>query len=137
MKTCTTCQEAKPLDQFPAKGSKCKSCHAKRRRQRPSQIALKKDRIKRAKDARLALLDKCVVCGEEEQCCLDLHHLDPDVKERKFSTIRTIGALEDELSKGAVVVCANCHRRLHAGVLLLLPWCPTAKIITPTPAEVR
>ena len=49
----------------------------------------------------------------------DCHHLDPSQKDfspskqnRKFETIK------DELDK-CVLLCANCHRRVHAGDLIL------------------
>ena len=60
----------------------------------------------------------CVVCGEEENCCLEFHHIDSSQKEF------TIGAsvhfkwerLLNELEK-CVCLCSNCHNKVHAGIL--------------------
>ena len=54
-------------------------------------------------------------CGEGRAVCLDLHHSDPDTKLFALSDARnrTIKTIDQELSK-CVVVCANCHRLIHA-----------------------
>lgn len=62
----------------------------------------------------------CKLCGEKELCCLVAHHLDPELK--KFSlgdAIRTKlspAKISKELEK-CVCLCANCHMKLHAGVI--------------------
>jgi hypothetical protein len=64
----------------------------------------------------------CIFCGESEVACLDLHHLDPAAKETTVSYLITCHAkLETLLTEIAkcVVVCANCHRKLHAGLLTI------------------
>jgi transcription elongation factor Elf1 len=58
---------------------------------------------------------KCCRCGEADAACLEFHHSDPSQKELgviKMIT-RSMGAVLKELKK-CVVVCANCHRRIHA-----------------------
>lgn len=64
----------------------------------------------------------CLICNERDACCLDFHHLDPSVKDfnigRKSSSYLSIQQFELEISK-CVVLCANCHRKLHAGNLQL------------------
>lgn len=58
----------------------------------------------------------CRVCEEKEIACLDFHHLsDKDV------VIATMlgwsdKRVKEEISK-CVVLCANCHRKHHAGVI--------------------
>lgn len=52
---------------------------------------------------------------------LDLHHVDPSKKSGNFGKILSSGsikALEEELKK-VVVLCANCHRLVHAGQIEL------------------
>jgi hypothetical protein len=57
---------------------------------------LKKKRRRQRRLERLGInTPRCVVCGEDDPSCLELHH----IPGRKFS---------DEL----VIVCRNCHRRL-------------------------
>ena len=50
---------------------------------------------------------------------LDFHHLDPSIKEFNL-TRNSIGweKLKPELDK-CVLLCSNCHRMIHAGVILL------------------
>ncbi len=62
----------------------------------------------------------CVVCGEDFPGCLDFHHTDPGKKEFGVSRIlhHSSGSVMKEVSK-CVVLCANCHRKLHAGYISL------------------
>lgn len=61
----------------------------------------------------------CVHCGENESCALDFHHLDPSEKEYNIGMMATQYSMESVLKEAAkcIVLCANCHRKLHAGVL--------------------
>jgi hypothetical protein len=63
----------------------------------------------------------CIVCGESEPCTFDFHHKDPAQKERTISSMAantTWKTLQKEAAK-CVVLCANCHRKFHAGVIEL------------------
>lgn len=58
----------------------------------------------------------CLFCNEKEGVCLDFHHTD-DNKEfsiagGSFGRTKTM----KEILK-CVVLCSNCHRKLHAGIL--------------------
>lgn len=44
---------------------------------------------------------KCAMCGLEEECCLQVHHIDGD---RHNSSIGNL-----------IILCANCHSRIHRG----------------------
>ena len=61
---------------------------------------------------------KCHFCQESEICCLDFHHLKD--KEMAVSTGVARGwsmkKIVLEIEK-CVVLCANCHRKLHFGLL--------------------
>jgi hypothetical protein len=68
---------------------------------------------------------RCVVCGYSKfKGALDFHHIDPSTKIADIGSmvsIRSIGSttadqLVDEIGK-CVVLCSNCHRELHGGVL--------------------
>ena len=61
----------------------------------------------------------CCICGEKDVLVLDCHHIrdkdiDIAIAARSFGPNR----LKKELDK-CVVVCANDHRRLHAGTITL------------------
>ena len=68
----------------------------------------------------LAMGGKCQCCGYDT-CyeALELHHLDPNVKDLTFSKIRAnpknVLSMKEELKK-CILVCANCHREIHWGV---------------------
>lgn len=61
----------------------------------------------------------CEVCGETERVCLDFHHLDPNKKDFGISTYsgtRGWKTIQEEIEK-CVVLCKNCHAKVHAGIL--------------------
>jgi hypothetical protein len=76
-----------------------------------ARMKLKKLEIQAWKQAR-----GCAVCGESEPWVLEMHHLDPNEKERSPAASATLKTFLKEASK-CVLLCANCHRKVHAGVL--------------------
>jgi hypothetical protein len=63
--------------------------------------------------------DGCKYCGEKHPVCLDSHHVDPAEKDGHISQLTySPRKLAAELAK-CICVCANCHRRLHAGEIQL------------------
>lgn len=59
----------------------------------------------------------CILCGESSKECLDFHHLhDKDVEVSKLRTFGSIRRVIEEIDK-CVVLCANCHRKVHAGTI--------------------
>lgn len=63
---------------------------------------------------------KCICCGYDRcQAALDFHHLDASQKEFGISLdgiTRSWERVQKELDK-CVLVCSNCHREIHAGIL--------------------
>ena len=130
MKTCSRCKQEKHYEDF-CKMSRskdgyqpaCKTCMADSwRRSRNKKLDHYKNVQKKRETNTKFLVDewksqhKCVNCGEDDIVCFDLHHLDPNTKEdhpSKF-TRSSFNKFLDEASK-CVVLCANCHRKLHAG----------------------
>ncbi len=58
----------------------------------------------------------CIKCGENDFCCLDFHHRDPAQKIKDVSKMAKFFSdekIEAEIAK-CDVLCANCHRKLHA-----------------------
>lgn len=70
-----------------------------------------------------AMGGKCQICGYS-RCinALELHHIDPSKKEICFGTIRANpkqwNKIVEELRK-CVLLCAVCHREIHAGFVEL------------------
>ena len=60
---------------------------------------------------------KCINCDEDEVACLDFHHVNSDERRDVMpSGSLTYKRTVEEINK-CVVLCANCHRKLHAGVI--------------------
>lgn len=63
-----------------------------------------------------SLKEPCIVCGEDDKCCIDFHHTNPEEKDfaiadvgtRKWSDKKII-----EEVKKCVSICSNHHRQLH------------------------
>ncbi len=65
---------------------------------------------------------KCRVCGYDRYAgALDFHHLDEKTKKFDLSTkglTRSWVKTKAEIDK-CILVCANCHREIHAGLVQL------------------
>lgn len=71
---------------------------------------INKELLKQAKD-------KCIICGETEYCCLQLHH----IKNKQYNISQAVKILPTrlfikELNK-CVCVCSNCHHKIHNGII--------------------
>lgn len=131
MKRCSKCKQEKSKEMFFRNKShtdglhhECKECARSRRKkygsypcQRdPSYMqSYKKERRKRLSNWLTENKKECVYCGENDSVCLEFHHIDPSIKEaslsfafREFSVVRIM----EEINK-CVILCANCHRKLH------------------------
>jgi len=63
---------------------------------------------------------KCLFCREDDFACLDFHHKDPNEKEIDISELIKNRAPPEKILKETnkcVVLCANCHRKLHHHLL--------------------
>ncbi|NQV12467.1 HNH endonuclease [Candidatus Uhrbacteria bacterium] len=83
---------------------------------------LKQAVVKRRRKIRDLSIDylgkRCQICGYDK-CneALDFHHRDPSKKSFGISAkgyTRSWKKVQDELDKCALI-CANCHREIHAG----------------------
>lgn len=87
---------------------------------------LKQAVIKRRKQLRARACEykggKCQLCGYNRSMeALEFHHLDPQKKDFGISSsgiTRSWEKVGKEIDK-CILVCANCHRELHAGVTQL------------------
>lgn len=89
---------------------------------------LKKAVAKRRKTIRQKLVEykggSCFLCGYNKSVdALDLHHIDASTKEFGISSgglTRSWDRVRAEADK-CVLVCANCHREIHAGMVQMQP----------------
>lgn len=58
----------------------------------------------------------CIICGENNYSCLDMHHIRKSKKNKSIANLAknwtSFKTLKKELKK-CIVLCANCHRKLH------------------------
>lgn len=134
MKTCSKCKEEKPYTEFQKnKGQRdgyscqCKSClNTYNKTRYHDESSGRKDYLlsrhgrNKTLVARYKRLCGCKLCGEQDPIVLDLHHLNPDEKDADPSKLLscTREKVKTEIRK-CVVLCANCHRRVHAGTIVL------------------
>jgi hypothetical protein len=61
----------------------------------------------------------CFLCPEKDGCCLDFHHFDANSKNATIAHLVTAKSKKRLLSeiKKCVIICSNCHRKVHAGKL--------------------
>jgi len=135
MRKCCACKRQLSLSNFSRKGNglqyRCKECQ---KTYRKSHYENNKDKyLFKAKNQHIKCLEEnkqnifdykskrgCLLCPEKEPCCLDFHHTSDDKEFTISSKVRsyTWNSLLREIEK-CVVICANCHRKIHAGKLSL------------------
>ncbi len=130
MKICTICKVNKTRENFAKNRSRsdgiqniCRPCKKKYDAvyfQKYKQEQLVRNR-KHRKEQRLVINEAkakigCAFCEEFDFCCLDFHHCNGDKKQCVSTMFGRVGIekLWAEIEK-CEVVCANCHRKLHAG----------------------
>ena len=135
-KICSICKTEKSFDSFlwknkskNLKHSVCSECYKKvRKKSYDANSQYYKDKSKKRRKEHASQYEEykkslsCKVCGESETVCLDFHHLyanekDFNIAARKHSTTK-FEKIVREIEK-CVVLCANCHRKVHAGIIRL------------------
>lgn len=119
MKKCPRCNTEKELTEFYDRRNGignspyCKPCHKDQTIERQRLFKRKSIEYKG---------NKCCYCGYSKyQGALQFHHLDPSKKDFSISKIKLTTWDERatrELDK-CVLLCANCHMEVHAGVISL------------------
>lgn len=119
-KICAKCSSVKNKEEFYIKKngkptSYCKECDRKKIRER------KRDLKKAAVEYKGG---SCSVCGYCScLAALEFHHRDPKSKDFNICQSNAASLTEDiksELDK-CQLVCSNCHREIHAGLIKVLP----------------
>lgn len=141
-KNCTLCKQLKLLEDFNKSATRrekrrahCKMCERKQARDfykshpdpykwRARAFNKKMTMLRLAEADRIKREKGCLLCGEKVLCVLDFHHRHGNSKGREGGkpVSRAAGNSHKqfmaELAK-CVVLCANCHRKVHAGVARL------------------
>lgn len=137
MKHCTKCDQTKARSEFAKCTAKpdglqvwCRICLNKAgfdkyvsSADRRASVKARRERTKKYNKTlvtRYKRLCGCRVCTEKEPVVLDLHHLDPTIKEDNPSAMmkHSTSMVKAEIRK-CVVLCSNCHRKVHAGLIQL------------------
>lgn len=135
-KTCTCCKQKLPINEFNKKGKGlqniCKECNRIRskryyRENHDKHLLAIAENKRKYNERNKTLVDQikcdygCAFCEENDPCCIDFHHFFPEEKE--FLVSKMLGGrisswetIKKEINK-CVCVCANCHRKIHAGKL--------------------
>lgn len=124
-KICSKCGRELPLERFEPGRNQCRDCRNARRKELRQQNPEKhrEEAARRQKEQTewiYSLKKECLICGENEPVCLDFHHKDPNEKDFTIGKHRNKSKenLLKEIEK-CVCVCANCHRKIHAGIINL------------------
>lgn len=135
MKHCNKCDTTKPVTEFNKNSRKpdglqawCRDC-CKRSNNDSYRVSEKRrDTIRTRNKTELALVrgivnfyksQGCLLCEENCSDCMDFHHVNAD-KDANISEILQYGKRKvlAEISK-CVILCSNCHRKVHAGIIKL------------------
>lgn len=118
MKQCNSCNNTKDLNEFRKVKGKyyrniCKQCE--------NEADMASQKV--TKEYIASLKKECCICGYN-RCnkALEFHHTSDDkeigiaeFKRRKW-TPKAKEAIDKEVAK-CIVVCANCHREIHCGLI--------------------
>lgn len=107
---CGNCGQSDPSKFYGNKKYVCGECHNRYTLERGQRLKQK---------SRDWLGGRCVHCGYDTyQVALDIHHLDPALKDPNFASMRSWSweRIEAEL-KHCILLCRNCHAALHAGFI--------------------
>lgn len=138
-KCCKDCKIVKDISEFSKGRRACKLCrritsnkdyHARNKEYRKKyswalrspeskEKKREKDRIRR--EQRTLYLNNikssgCSICEEKNIVCIDFHHTTDDKEFELSKTSNLTPRLVEEIKK-CILLCANCHRKHHAGQL--------------------
>lgn len=143
MKQCGKCQIEKEDTEFVFKNKKldirqsvCKMCQRKYKLKH--YYSNKQAHYERNSKTRVLIknyidsikIAGCSICNEKEIACIDFHHLKD--KDNNIANLLYRGSLKkvkEEIAK-CVLLCANCHRKVHAGIIQV-----SAMAVTLTPNQ--
>jgi hypothetical protein len=104
------CGQTNPEKFYGHKKSICADCH--------NEYTMNLGKNKK-QSARKYLGGCCKICGfDKYPCSLDIHHLNPAVKDNNFKSMRgwSWERILQEI-KTCVLLCKNCHTAVHSGLV--------------------
>ncbi len=110
--SCRVCGETRPEMFYKKPQTECKRCFQRRRAQQNQR--------NRAIVVR-TMGGRCAICGYSRcEAALEFQHRDSSGKDPKYRTTKN-SSVEVMLAEArkCVLVCANCHRELHSGIVSL------------------
>lgn len=126
-KVCSKCKIEKPITEFyknklksDGLQSECKECHNNRHQSyysvnKEKRLEQKRKMRKEIHEyiVRIKSEEGCCICGLQDPACLDFHHI-ADKKDTVSNIMKnnSLRRVKNEIVK-CVVICANCHRKLH------------------------
>lgn len=125
MKKCSSCKKDKALSEYNKKGigfqAFCRECNKEKLKKhyRDNPVYYSEKKNKRREQMLLFVRNLklgCTQCSETHIACLDFHHIDTESKEGNITEMASNGLSKAKLLKEiqkCVVLCSNCHRKLH------------------------
>ena len=132
MKTCVCCKIEKSTSEFHKNKNekdglqrRCKQCNKSSYQRSRNKNIERYRQVQKARQNQNAKTIRewkeqqgCKCCKESFGPCLELHHLDSREKEADPSQLATYSTARFmKEAKKCIVVCANCHRKIHHGVI--------------------
>jgi len=128
-KKCLKCEIIKDLSQYhnqkscsDGKATRCKTCRNEENKtfkvDNPQYMReYKRNRRRETKKKIITYLGGCCSrCGVEDiPDIYDIHHTDPSKKDKQVSELGMSSwtKIQKELDSGVILLCANCHRKVH------------------------
>jgi hypothetical protein len=139
VKECSKCKQTKDVSEFNKHKAKpdglqtsCRECSSSTSKQWYADNKNNEEVRKRIYDYNDKIVEEikqeideykhnkgCSICSENHPCCLDFHHIDKDTKNQDVSYLiknKNRKKIYEEIEK-CIIVCANCHRKIHAGII--------------------
>jgi hypothetical protein len=119
-KICPRCKDEKVIDEFYRRrndancSTYCKSC--------TTSITTERQRLVKQKAVDY-LGGKCSICTYDRYLgALEFHHINPSEKDFTIAELKltSFEKIKAELDK-CLLVCANCHREIHSGLIQISP----------------
>lgn len=133
-KVCSICKKEKNLNAFRRDRSRsdgrqswCAICartynqsaYMKRYKHKVKLQNAEYSRVNSERIYQYKLTHPCVNCKETDPICLTFHHLDKSKKDFGLhQRQRSWASIEKEIAK-CVILCSNCHLKVHAGKIIL------------------
>ena len=118
-KECTECQKILPISSFYTNGKTPKGTQKYKGRCKACEMEVNNRQFIEKLENILGGNLQCDICGYN-RCfaALEFHHIDGSTKENSISNMRTRSenSIRQEIEK-CVLLCANCHREVHNGIL--------------------